>query len=335
MSSRPSVTLYTASAEGHRGEYTRVLSSALSCRFSCRSTRSLLELMSPRLTSVFFEMLDDRAPSFLVLALIRSLLGLRTSGLFFRSGECFRPGLKYKIKQALFRALRLLPGVTVLTILPFQIDPRFALVAHGWIYDPQLWDLPILTEEKRENRIAEFNIREPAAGRKVIVALGGQERIKGFEFFCQIWLGSAELRERYMFAVAGRIPPGYGELLSRFEEAGGLAFNSFVTEDELRHAYAQADAVWCCYAPDYDQSSGIFGRSFQLGVPAIVREGSYVQQLSSLLDHDQVALTFGEVDLSVAVLLRSEFERADQVEIQKKVEALRDVSLANLERSIA
>src|ERR1700685_4165033 len=46
-----------------------------------------------------------------------------------------------------------------------------------------------------------------------------------------------------------------------------------------------ADLVWSCYAPDYNQSSGIHGRAVQLGIPVVVRRGSYIDALGKSLSH--------------------------------------------------
>jgi hypothetical protein len=48
--------------------------------------------------------------------------------------------LRGLLKSALFGVLRRLPRLTILLILPFELDPRLARVSNGWINDGQIWD---------------------------------------------------------------------------------------------------------------------------------------------------------------------------------------------------
>ena len=36
--------------------------------------------------------------------------------------------------------------------------------------------------------------------------------------------------------------------------------------------------IWCCYSPEYDQASGVFGRAVQYGCIPIVREHSVIHK---------------------------------------------------------
>jgi hypothetical protein len=61
-------------------------------------------------------------------------------------------------------------------------------------------------------------------------------------------------------------------------QAGGYACDRFISNEELFDLYACADLIWCCYAADYDQASGVFGRAIQLGIPVVVREGALIHK---------------------------------------------------------
>lgn len=61
-----------------------------------------------------------------------------------------------------------------------------------------------------------------------------------------------------------------------------LAEDRIVTDDEILRLYKVADLAWCCYAPDYDQASGVFGRALQTGVEPVVREGRVLSDIKSL-----------------------------------------------------
>jgi hypothetical protein len=65
--------------------------------------------------------------------------------------------------------------------------------------------------------------------------------------------------------------------------------------------------VWSCYAPDYDQASGIFGRAVQLGVPAIVRTSSYLAKLADHIGHPVLPVSFGDADKAAERISRFPF----------------------------
>ena len=90
---------------------------------------------------------------------------------------------------------------------------------------------------------------------------------------------SAPLRAAMLFACGGKITPAMASRKASLEEHGGFIRDRFITEAELRDFYASADVIWCVYAPDYDQASGILGRAMQLGLPVVVRKGSLIHRL--------------------------------------------------------
>src|SRR5262245_6477391 len=105
------VTFVSANDDGHRAEYDRVLIGEL-----VRLGISLNKVPSAAMAdnagdALFYPMLDGSPADFLARAIGRSLLGRRTVGLFFRSGECFiRTPIKYRVKYILFRLASRLPG---------------------------------------------------------------------------------------------------------------------------------------------------------------------------------------------------------------------------------
>ncbi len=305
----PVVDLYTATLNGHRRDYLHVLSLALERCAGCTVERHVGALPRFRRAPIVFAMLDERLAVFFVMAIVRNVLGLRTVGLFFRAAECFKRGWKYRLKRILFVLLHRLRHVSVLTILPFVLEPRFAKIAHGWIYDPQLWDTPLLQAEPQSGVDLIAAVRSEARGRRVLVALGGQDRLKGFDVLVQLWCSHCELRDSYLFVVAGQVAPAFRAAAAMFEERGGLLYDRFLQNAELQALYAEADAVWCCYARDYDQASGIFGRAVQAGIPAIVRSDAMINALADHLGHPVIALTYDDLgraaaDLAGAVLVK-------------------------------
>lgn len=278
------VHLISFSADGHRSAYNDVLAHLL------RRQNVDLSAHHERSRVAFYPMLDDNIPVFLRSCLQNALSGRRTVGLFFRPGECFRRDrVKYRLKNLLFRVLKRMPTIRILTIMPFHVDPRFALVANDWIHDPQLWDMDLLPAAETQDALS-ATVRAAANGRQVVVALGGQNRLKGFDRLATLWQSDLRLRQRYLFVAAGKVAAECAGDAQAFVDAGGLLLDRFISDEELLALYTASDVVWSCYAPHYNQASGIFGRAFQMGKPAIVREGSYIAAMAKHLDHPVIAI---------------------------------------------
>jgi hypothetical protein len=277
-------------------------------------------------------MLEEHTIRFAVVAAGRSLLGRRSVALLFRPREAAHSAsLGHRLKRLGLGLLRRAPAIDVLTILPFAVDPAFSTIARGWIYDPQLWDLGP-RRHTAPSPLARA-VRSAAAGRKVVVALGAQNAGKGFDYLTSVWLASAELRETWFFVAAGRVAPASRAAADAFTAEGGLLVDRFIEDAELQDLYDVADLVWACYAPDYDQASGIFGRAVQLGVPAAIRAGSYLESLASAVDQPVVALPWGEPD-AAARRLADAPSRIDPDAARAKADEMRAASVATLARAL-
>lgn len=317
---RSTARLVSLSADGHRGVYDLVLQRVLA-----REGIDLVAGATDRGTD-FFAMLDDDIAAFIRTALANVFLGRRTVGLFFRPGECFRTDkVKYAFKNALFRTLKHVPKTKLLTIMPFSVDPRFSRVANGWIYDPPLWDLDVLDDGTSPEREAVVRqVRDAAGGRRTIVAIGSQNRLKAFDFFCHVLRADARLTERYLFVAGGRVAGDCRAMAGAFADAGGLLIDRFISDQELLGLYDASDMVWSCYAPSYNQASGIFGRAFQLGKPTLLRRGSYMEALAVSLDHPHLAIDFNADRACAEALLAWEPQPADPAERARQVAAMRE-----------
>jgi hypothetical protein len=285
---------------GHRPAFEAVLQRCLS------QNGVIFVRKSATRSADFFLMIEDDVVGFIASVARNVIVGRRTVGLFFRPGVCFRRGRpKYWLKRLTFSLLRSVPRTAVLTILPFYVDPRFQQVATGWIYDPQLWDLPVVepcstTPSTELNDLVELHSK----GRTVVVALGLQNRTKGFDRFVDIWCCSTALRDRFLFIAAGQVDQRSRSSAARFVSSGGVLLDRYISDSELLQLYSLSDFVWCCYSPDYDQSSGIFGRAFQFGKPTISRAGSLISSLATGLNHPCLHVPF-EQPSQVADLMLS------------------------------
>jgi hypothetical protein len=251
----------------------------------------------------------DRSPAqifgMLAVAAFRSMIGRRTVGLFFRPNTCFYEGsVRAVAGRLLFGIVSRLPNVRILSIVPFGVYPLGEKVATGWIYDPQLWDLEYLDITETPSAAEDVErLLQHAKGRKIIVSLGRQDRSKGFDAFVDIWCASPEIRKSFLFVAAGKVCKNSLAAAARFVQDGGVLVNEHVDEAALFLLYRNAALVWSCYGPNYDQSSGIFGRAVQLGVPALVRKGSFIDTLSASIKHEALAIPFdAPADAAIMIL---------------------------------
>ena len=333
MNSRPvSVNYISESGAGHKAEYDRVLIEemrALNIHLDrIEKARHAVDSSRP----VFDSMLDSHVFAFLSSAVVRSLRGRCTVGLFFRPGECFfRTSLKYRIKYKLFQAASRLPHVSILTIMPFAVFPRFEEVATGWIYDPQLWDLLHFgfSDDSAFPMLRDL-LSAKANGRRILITLGAQHSDKGFDYLVELWCSSPKVRETFLFVVAGKVYPSSVHKADLFVKQGGLLINRRMSDGELIYMYRCANIIWSCYAPVYNQSSGIFGRAVQFGVPVIVREASYLEKLGGILSHPSLALPFGNLDIAAREILAWEPVKCGAAERIGLINAMRTYSLAVL-----
>lgn len=286
----PQITILDLSlgAEGHRGAYVAML-----CRlFPAQVLRfGAAALFSRRPVLVPF--IEESLPRYVLACLIGALVGRRTVGFLFRPRPALEGReLRMRIKRGVLAALRRLPGVSTLTILPFAVEPGFARIASGWIYDLQLWDLvePGQPAPVEVGGALADRLRRQAGGRKLCVAVGRQDRGKGFDQFVTAWTGNAELREAMQFAFGGMVDPALEPAAKAFAAKGGFGLDRLISDAELLDFYAAADLVWCVYAPDYDQASGILGRAMQFGIPVAVRAGSLIERLCRAEGHPCVAV---------------------------------------------
>jgi hypothetical protein len=288
----PPITLLDIgmSNDGHRSDYV-----------DCLSRLFTIDRRPPGIASVFsarpalVPSIEESLAIYALVALVRAILGRRTVGLLLRPGPVVtRQSLRHRLKGLILRVLRRVPRVHTLTILPFTVEPGFAAIADGWIYDLQLWDLTVgvgagTTADAHASTLGS-DVRAIANGRPVCSALGRQVRDKGFDWFADLYVASPALRQAALFVVGGRISADLQDRRQALEQAGGHVCDRLISNRELLDLYAVSDLVWCAYAPDYDQASGILGRATQMGIPVVVRSGSLIHRLCTLEGFPHVAI---------------------------------------------
>lgn len=260
---------------GHRGSYQELFCGLLALRPSTgRAWANARRLVAA--PHVLFATLDGEEFGYALISVIRAIVGRPTVGLFLRPQGCFKKSAKGYIKGALFRFLKRIKPVTTLTILPFDLEERYSEVADNWIYDPQMWDLwvkgpPVLPDTDLSRRVEAMR-----QGRKVMIFVGGANVRKGFDGFVS---RAEQENDTILFVSAGTVSPDCKPYAKKLQELGMIVEDRRVSDDEIFSLYKVSDLVWCCYAPEYDQASGVLGRALQTGVTPVLRDGSLSAEL--------------------------------------------------------
>lgn len=202
------------------------------------------------------------------------------------------------VKLVTHRLLAAMPGVRLAPIFP--IPPESHLYGRSTlILDLEYWD-QIGKPPPAPTPLSDA-VRSAAAGRYVIAALGYFSADKGGDILIDL-AEQEELAERFLFAVTGIVQSNVEARLDVAPRSALFVEKRELSEAELISMHTIADSTWCCYDPDRDISSGIFGRSLQLGVPAIVREGSLLQrQAEGRLEH--IAVPWGDSETTAKRLI--------------------------------
>ncbi|MER9263457.1 hypothetical protein NKI63_02575 [Mesorhizobium sp. M0410] len=303
--------IYAVATSGHRQSYLDTLSELFSFEPISESMSFPVFRRLLAAERLLFATLDDNMMSFGMIAVVRSILGRPTAGLFLRAQKCFESDRwYYALKRHAFRALRWLPGLTIASITPFDVAPRHAEVAHCGVFDPQYWDLHDGEAIRRPGRTAlSEEILARAGGRQILCAVGTLGANKGLALLAETLERYPDIAKSTLVVGAGRVAAESAALAARMTTAGAMIYDSFITDPELESLYGVADMIWVCYAPAYDQASGVFGRAMQFGVEPIVREGSMIAAFATLNGIDHLPVTYGDHE-ALAGLLRSRLGRS-------------------------
>lgn len=289
-------------AEGHRQAYLDLFCQMFDLSPSVGSVVG--DNWSPlvRAKAVFFATLDDDVWGFVLIALVRTISGRKTCGLFLHPNSCIAPGFRAKVKWLLFAGLKRVPGVSVISIIPPSIMPGIKHVSTDWVHDPQFWDH--VDNPPEVDASAAAAIRVAAAGRPVLAFLGGLTEAKAFPRLARLYLSSPELREKLLLVVAGKAyHDETRQIAAALEQAGAVVWQRFVSDAEFASAYRASAAIWVSYAPGYDQASGIFGRAVQEGRPVIIRDDSTtLASYVHLLDQPALSLSSDDAEATAQLI---------------------------------
>ena len=295
--------VYSKNLNGHRDSYVNLMSSIFNLYpevgdINYGNISSII-----RTPILIFASIDDVYIEFLIISIIRSIYGKKTVAIFLRPTQCFeKTKYIYTIKRWVFKVLKRNNNLKILSIIPFDIKPNLAQVAHGWVHDPQLWDTsnstPIPIKEMYDK------ILKYADGRMIMTFIGSVKMIKGFKYLTEIFQNDITLKNTILVVVAGKIDSDCTEEAKMLIDLGMLVEDRYVTDSEIETLYCLSDIIWCCYRPDYDQASGIYGRSIQYGKRPIVRAGSILEEYQNITGASHIALPYGQA-YEGAMILRN------------------------------
>ena len=313
---RLELVIFDVYRDGHRRDYMRVLRRISGgCVVWGRLSFRWPILMAAR--TLVCSTCDDYLFRFFVLATTRALVGRRTIGLSIRSETIFqKAGISQQVKRLLFRIMKVLPRVDLITFMPHWVEPRLARYTSNWMYDLQFWDLAWLNPPAGDSlELMGKTLRRLADGRSIVAAIGHQRQVKGIQYFMSLY-EQADIRERFLFVCIGPNWDVEKASIADFVEAGGMFLDMQLRDSEMVPVYEIADFIWACYRPDYDQSSGIFGRALQLGRPAIVRADSYLARLQAGLCKGGYCIPYGAPEQAALIMGSSASERSPPMAVQ-------------------
>lgn len=325
------IGVYTSSLHGHRKSYLDfVLKNFSSKKIEKR------ELFTSSDT-VLFLMIEDSFPFYFAACLWRGLIGKKTSGLLFRPQPVVEAhSLRLKLKKWLLLVLKKIPNVKTILIIPDSLHSGFPGISDGWIYDFQFWDIQqsdyqLFLDLKNGKYINPLfaRIKNGRNNRRVLCAIGRQNRIKGFDVFVNAYIDNEDIREKFLFVYGGKVIE-HEELAVIFDRIGGVSENAYISTDDIIALYSSCDLVWALYAEDYDQASGIFGRAVQFGIPVVVRKNSLIHKICELEGISHVTMSKDHVgDLARLSLESINLEQGKQFR-----ERFRKISIRQLSETL-
>ncbi|TIM57126.1 hypothetical protein [Mesorhizobium sp.] len=307
--------VYVKTCGGHRKSYLVTLSDIFGMEraFGRITAKMAYKLIACK--KLLFATLDEHIFSFVCFSLVRSILGKNTVALFLRPEQCFLPGkLRYRLKWLLFRALRHLPGLTVVAITPFDVVARYAQVATAGVRDPEYWDLHdgVSVLSPKETSLS-AQLRSMAGRKRLCTAVGVLNAGKGLEFLADALEQFPEIKEHTQVVVAGSANPHTSDVLKKLSATGAVVIDRFLSDAELLSLISTSELIWACYNPEYDQASGIFGRAVQLGSVPITREGAVVSRLAFESGIPFISVRYGVTEQLAEVLIAGRSIVGDQI----------------------
>jgi len=264
--------------------------------------------------------------AYLLVLVLRSLLGRRSAVVALRAHMlAARSGVRSLPGRLALRLLGRIESILPMTLVRFET----AGGGRGFvpIQDPEFWDLTPADFGTAETPLAR-RMREFAAGRSVVLLIGHLDPSKGLSFLRDIFCGDPRLLETTVPAICGKILPEGSAAVEALRDCGAFVESRYLDHAELMSLYRAADAAWCCYPPERDQSSGILGRAVQFGVAPILRRGSVLDAKTADVPN-AIRLDYGDAAAAREALRAKPAKVARPGPRGEELEALRSLLFAH------
>jgi hypothetical protein len=297
MPKRETLLVFDANDTGHRGNYARIFGAALGCEYLIGPIKLHWQRLF-RVETLFLSTFETAPQSFTLLMTARALLGLRTIVILLRPKLTVRSTIKRWLKRCIHMLLADLKRVTLISVMDLSrthLDGRATA-----IQDPEFWDLSLREKAVGATALSD-RIAQAADGRRILLFPGYLSADKGANFLADAMMRPDWPSDRILVAAIGTQMDDAKPACQLIGQAGGFVHSHLVSDDEFLSLFTITDFAWCCYTPERDMSSGVFGRSVQLGIWPLVSAGSFLDELVGSLQFG-AAIPYGDIDALIDVI---------------------------------
>jgi len=260
--------VYDISASGHRLRDATIIAEIVGGTVLLAPVRASLWRLIWHPAALIWQTADYELSWFSLVLILRALTCRRTVGICYRNNNVADgKRLLHLARKILFALWNLLPfSAAFTTCAPTSQHQR-----RTFLYDTEWWDLLF-------SPLAEATPPRIEGGGKILMYIGSISDLKGVGFFIDAAIAAAERALAWRFVLVGSIDELTLEEKEKIRKSNIICFVGPEEDTTFVSYIKQADVLWCCYNPIYDQSSGIFGRSLQLNKPTLTRKGSLLNE---------------------------------------------------------
>lgn len=263
--------------EGHRKAYANLFTqifgfSELVSPVAWKSIRPLIQA-----DKLLFATVGRHFKRHLLVTIFRAILNKPSATLFLGASD-YCKGKKKRFDFLLLKLWKVLPKQQLFAIISYKVLPELSEITNGYIYDPQLWDIWIeRSNTKLPKTKLSIELSEISKGRKTLLFIGKTKSSKSYNEFVDFSIANSK---EVCAVSAGKVAIECAGKANQLKSNKMIVIDRYISDEELLSLYGIADFVWCYYGVKYDQSSGVYGRAIQLGIPTIIRKNSTVHKIA-------------------------------------------------------
>lgn len=218
---------------------------------------------------------DYRRISSLAIGILRAIMLRRTTFFLWRGAGSEENYRNKALVDAYYSLVARIPGSTSVRVVP----PRTLAPLYGpqEVPDTEIWDYVFEPEERERHSSDERDLSRiinAAAGRRILLSIGGQRLAKGTGALASAWLDGEIDRSKFLLVMYGVREDFPVNIADEINLSGGIVVDEAPSDWLWKELIRASHVVWACYLPEYDRSSGIACRSIQLGKYVLVRQKS-------------------------------------------------------------